>query len=560
MLTNNSHDEATPQEANPGLAPRPPDDRPDNPLEAVVAPPGDVPMEIEEIPPIVNAKGNSTRNARQTAEGPFVFGSQDPAEATRTRKKPKKTQNPTPTPPANGPNNAAQDGRAAWVQHLSSLTQDLSTQLNSIQQLPTDPELRRHLKSIQRVLFESSESLATALGLTNRHPEPHHPQTQSNNDSVLKAIRDFTERLEAQETMIRNIKKQSPKPTQTPQNTPTPAPGLSYAQATTTPRPNQPVPPANQKQTPPSTKPPSTKTADPSTHKKAPRYVVRFGKNPPPFADRLSSERATNRLNDRFRDLPTSQGRIKVVATNCKPNGNYIVTFSDDSPATLVEEHKNQLLHVLAPHHPSAIVSRDDPWTKVIVHGISLRDDNLFPRTDESLLEAIGVNSCLNGITITQPPRWILPPDRLEGKRASAISFAFLDKPNSILPTLLSSPFHMFGAPKRVSRWREILKPIQCKRCWKFHYIKDCRAKLPKCRRCGKPETEDKHAAHCDDCKSSPDENVVCTHSSCLNCHQIGHCADDPNCPKLAARLALPRYILPRSQKDPLRNERHPSQ
>jgi hypothetical protein len=271
---------------------------------------------------------------------------------------------------------------------------------------------------------------------------------------------------------------------------------------------------------------------------------VRFGRNPLPYADRLSSERTTNRLNDRFRNLQTAQGKIKVVAATCNPNGNYIVTFSNDSPATLVEEHKGQLLYVLAPNHPTAVVSEDTPWVKVIVHDISLCDDNLFARTDESLMDAIRVNSCLDGVNITQPPRWILPPDRLESKQATAISFAFIDKRESILPHLLSNPFHMFGAPKRVTRWMDRLKPLQCKRCWKFHYIKDCKARLPKCRRCGKPEPEDKHASHCDECKNSPDENVICNHSSCLNCHQFGHCADDPNCPKLAARLALPRFIL----------------
>jgi hypothetical protein len=47
-----------------------------------------------------------------------------------------------------------------------------------------------------------------------------------------------------------------------------------------------------------------------------------------------------------------------------------MVTFSDNSPPNLAEEHKEQLIHTLAPNHPSAIVSRDLPWVKLVAHNI----------------------------------------------------------------------------------------------------------------------------------------------------------------------------------------------
>jgi hypothetical protein len=556
-----SHDEALSKKAPSGHSPGPPDDRPDNPPVVVAEPADDSSMEVEEPPPARTNKENIPGiSGRRKDTFTFVYGS--PVEDTRTRKKPKKAPTTTRNPLSNVTNsNTSTDSAArtdktltSWVQRVANLTQELSTQLNSIQKLPNDPESLRHLKSIQRILFESSESLASALANPNERHEPRRPQTQNANDIVLNAIRDLSTRLESQEATLRDLKKSTPKPTQPQQTHTAPIPNLSYAKATTTPLTNQTANPTNQKQPTTHTNPPPQKTKSPA------RFVVRFKGNPPPLEERLSSERAVNRLNDRFKSLQTAQNKLRVVAAVSNQSGNYIVTFSDDSPLTLAEEHKEQLLFTLAPGYPNAVVTRDEIWKKVVIHDISLRDDNRYTRTEESLLEAVKVNSCLDNVTITQNPRWILPPEKLAGRRSSSIAFSFIDKPNSILPSLLNNPFHMFGAPKRVTLHWEFPKPLQCKKCWKFHNVKSCRARLPRCRRCGKHEPEDKHEAHCDECKKSPDANVVCTHSSCLNCHQNDHCANDPKCPKRIAQLALAKHTLSPPHKPNARQNRTTSQ
>jgi hypothetical protein len=76
---------------------------------------------------------------------------------------------------------------------------------------------------------------------------------------------------------------------------------------------------------------------------------------------------------------------------------------------TLAGEHKEQLLYFLAPQDSDAVVSKDVPWVKVIVHNASLHD-NFLPRSDDSLLDVIQVNSCLRDVTATPTPRLILPP------------------------------------------------------------------------------------------------------------------------------------------------------
>jgi hypothetical protein len=259
---------------------------------------------------------------------------------------------------------------------------------------------------------------------------------------------------------------------------------------------------------------------------------VRFQGNGPAPNERLSNERAAKLLNERFQQQPTARGKLTVVGVAGKENGNYIVTYSDTSSPILAEEHKLQLLHILAPKYTNAIVSKDVPWVKMLVHGISLKDDTYIPRTENSLLDALTTNPIIKTVEITQPPRWIQPSHKLEGKYSSTVSFAFIDKPNSIVPTLLNG-LYMFGSKVRVERWENKQRPVQCRKCWKpTHHQKSCN-RAQRCRKCGKVGKEAEHHLHCDECKRSPNQVVVCSHVQCPNCHAHDHCADDPKCPKL---------------------------
>ena len=164
------------------------------------------------------------------------------------------------------------------------------------------------------------------------------------------------------------------------------------------------------------------------------------------------------------------------------------------------------------------------------------------------------VNPILKGVQITQPPDWLSPEEKLTGKRATAISFAFTDESNKILKGLLDQPFYMFGEPVRVEMWKERPKQPQCKRCWKLtHYTKQCTARVQRCRLCGKAGSEENHQEHCDECQQMPaGERQQCTHFSCPNCRGNDHGADFPRCPSILGMNEKnkpgPRRSKPHSQ------------
>jgi hypothetical protein len=422
-----------------------------------------------------------------------------------------------------------------WLSVIAEMATYLSNQLtlcNLEQFLSLRPTYRHKLSSLQHIIHSTNGTLGACLDTSSLSS----PMQINKNDGLVNAIKELTERMRSQEMVINHIQEavsvvatkqpptlNAPLPTKPPTvNTPLPTKRLFSEVATAAA--NKPSP----KTTTNSKKPTQSKLKGPL------RYVVRFQGHAPPEPERiLNSERAMIKLNACFNDLPTAKGKITAIAVVPKGNGNYIVTFSDSSPPHIVEEHKAHLAHVLAPGNPHVIVSRDEPWVRLIVHNISLLDTLSKPRTEQSLTEALMYNSALKNVQITQPPRWISSPDKLVGKSASAFTFSFVDKSTSIVPAILDGPFHMFGKPVRVARWEEKPKPAQCKKCWRLtHPTRNCTSPVPRCRKCGKAGREDQHHIHCDECKRNPANDGVCNHISCANCHQHDHCADDAACPK----------------------------
>jgi hypothetical protein len=325
-------------------------------------------------------------------------------------------------------------------------------------------------------------------------------------DDILNEIKKLSLRMQHQETVLKAIETTLPKISSTPP---------TFAQATAAPRPVL-----------------SHNNNNNRTNRTPLRFIVRFRGNPPPHTQRLPNERATRRINDKLQEMALSQDLL-VLGAVCKPNGNYVVTYSATSSETKAEENKGILSDVLAPNHPSVSVARDIPWTRAIVHGISVQDDNFIDRTEQSINDALKLNPVLDGIQITQTARWIIPPDRLKDKKASSVTFGFIDPQSSIVNELLNHPFHMFGSQVRVTLWQNIPRPAQCKKCWKHtHNTQNCRSINPRCRKCGKVGTENEHQDHCETCKNFPHSNPTCTHVSCANCRAQDHCADDPKCPK----------------------------
>jgi hypothetical protein len=174
----------------------------------------------------------------------------------------------------------------------------------------------------------------------------------------------------------------------------------------------------------------------------------------------------TKKVNATFEGCHTTKGKLRAIAATSCLNGNYIITFSADSYPDAAEENKNLIAKALAPDHPTVLVTKNEPWAKVVLHKISRTDNNFQPCTMESLLKAVMDNPILKDIHITHLLSWVQSEEKLKDRNAASVSFTFIDNQEPILPRLLKEPFYMFGEPVRIERWQEKPRLTQCKKCW----------------------------------------------------------------------------------------------
>ena len=103
-------------------------------------------------------------------------------------------------------------------------------------------------------------------------------------------------------------------------------------------------------------------------------YILHFKGEPLPPSERASSKDAIKLLNLKIIQEGGDTKKVEALAAIFKPNCNYVITFTND---ILPEDNtvvKSIIKSALAPRHPTAEASRDAPWTKVIVHNVSIID------------------------------------------------------------------------------------------------------------------------------------------------------------------------------------------
>ena len=86
---------------------------------------------------------------------------------------------------------------------------------------------------------------------------------------------------------------------------------------------------------------------------------------------------------------------VEALAAILKPNGNYVITFTNDILPQDETVVKSIIKSALAPRHTSTKASRDIPWTKVIVHNVPITDSPGSPRSMASISADLKKNPIL---------------------------------------------------------------------------------------------------------------------------------------------------------------------
>jgi hypothetical protein len=408
-----------------------------------------------------------------------------------------------------------------WIIGITDLARTIHSTAfsnrNNIPLLAYDNSTKGQMHDVKILLQETIKILD---GISTSNTPIITPNSNSGIDQILGRI---LTRLDKQDALLNKLTNNKNTHPPTAQNYNNHA-NKSYAQVAA-------------KTNPTPTKNTNASTHNPTTTQKptSPRYVVRFHGNPPPFNHRLSNEKATKELNNRFQTMKTSQDKLTVAAVESKPSGNYVVTFAEGTPPNIAEAHKAQLKHALAQDHPDATVSLDIPWTKVLIHNVSTTNEEGYQRSQAELLDALLKNPPFKKAEITQNPRWLKDPEIIVHQKTSTIVTAFIDK-NKNINTILNGSVHMFGSPVRVTLWHERPNQALCKRCWGWGHKQDNCKKPLRCRLCGKiGKNEHDHPKHCSQCAESSEITNNCNHVQCNTCGDKGHTVGDATCKKKPA-------------------------
>lgn len=355
--------------------------------------------------------------------------------------------------------------------------------------------------------------------------KPSQPTPSS--EPILRMLREiqssFHSRLTHLESKVCNSPRtdnRTPNRTQPPPDTtlgsPIPSHPATYAAAAAQP---------SQRSSPPvqTSKPSSPRLAEPV------RFVVPFHGSPPAAPDRTLPKIISDNVNRELASIPTAKG-LQVIGSHWNHSGSCILTFPPHTPLSLICDHIPSIRKAMNLSSQQTI-SHDAPWSKIILSGVFTRMNRDEPTfTDEMLREVLLRNPAISCLNITQNPRWIRPPELIDGFKSS-ISFAFEDPDGSVLKSVLKTNLFMFGAPVRTKRWVEKPRLRQCTRCWHLgHLITNCRSPV-RCRLCSDQHAEDVHRSKCTDCrKENRPDSRACDHPArCINCRGP-HAADALDC------------------------------
>jgi hypothetical protein len=116
-----------------------------------------------------------------------------------------------------------------------------------------------------------------------------------------------------------------------------------------------------------------------------------------------------------------------------RSKGNFVYSFDGNIPFTHILSYEHLLL---APFHGSGQLCPSLGWTRFIVHGVPVMDNENVVSGPDALLKEARTIPALRKIFFAMPPRWLKPVGQISSSYSS-ITFAISDPDGSIAELLL---------------------------------------------------------------------------------------------------------------------------
>ena len=212
-----------------------------------------------------------------------------------------------------------------------------------------------------------------------------------------------------------------------------------------------------------------------------------------------------------------------VVATVSKSLGqNVVVTTANPFSAEYLLEKQSIWEHVI--RFQSA--QKDEPWHKVVLHGIPTADFNNPTGMDLIVEEIKTFNKDLVPIGT---PYWLTPSEKRLNQRAGSVVVAFATATEA--SRAIRHRLYVAGISVRVEKLYSTAATTQCSKCQGFGHLNTHCKRTPRCRLCGELHATQQHVCNTCRIKGSKCPHLV---PNCANCKEA-HTADLKSCEVLIA-------------------------
>src|SRR5216684_7984421 len=182
-------------------------------------------------------------------------------------------------------------------------------------------------------------------------------------------------------------------------------------------------------------------------------------------ADAIAREVRLNMAKAVARPIPLRAGRWSV---HPRSKGNFVYSFDGNIPFDHVLSYEHILL---APFQGSGQLCPSLGWTRLLVHGVPVTDNDDMVFGPDALLKEVRTLPGLKRAFFSMPLRWLKPIERISSSYSS-ITFALSDPDGTATNLLLNGRAALFGKEVSVQKWINKLALVQCLCCHALGHIK----------------------------------------------------------------------------------------
>ena len=220
----------------------------------------------------------------------------------------------------------------------------------------------------------------------------------------------------------------------------------------------------------------------------------------------ISPLKDRNLLNNAFAAKGIKGPVVNLVSKTS--SGNIAITTTEEYTADFFLE-KKEIWEKIIPHEA---VQKDQPWYKVVAHGIPLADFNHESGMEMIKSEVMIFNKGLKPIGL---PHWISSEENRNKNRAGSVAIAFATEEEA--NRAIRNRLYIAGISTRVTKYFTVAPTTQCLKCQAFGHLDNYCRREAKCGLCGEKHSTQQH--YCSACKTKGKE---CKHLApkCANCSE----------------------------------------